>query len=137
MAVDHAKQIYRDYEKTLIKLAKVMDKLLNIETNHKQEMKVLKETFKNKTVSLHNKIDVLSADLKEANALNQKYLNKINELTLEIERLENNNNKDSLNSSKPPSTNGYKKVIINNRNRQKSGKKQGESLYFYVVLSEL
>lgn len=123
MAIDYAKQIYHDYEKALIKLDKVMDKLSNIEKEHKKEMKELQETFKNKTISLHNKIDNLTIDLKKANELNQKNLTKINELTLEIERLKNNNNKDSSNSSKPSSTNGYKKVIINNR--QKSNKKQG------------
>ena len=57
MAIDYAKQIYHDYEKALIKLDKVMDKLSNIEKEHKKEMKELQETFKNKTISLHNKID--------------------------------------------------------------------------------
>ncbi len=100
-----------------------MDKLSNIEKEHKKEIKDLKDSFKEKTASLHNKIDSLTIDLKEANKLNEKYLNKINELTLEIERLKNNINKNSSNSSKPSSTNGYKKVIINNR--EKSNNKQG------------
>lgn len=123
MASNYSNQIYNDYEKTLIKLDKIMDKLSNIEKEHKKEIKDLKNTFKIKTISLNNKIENLTIDLKEANKLNEKYLKKINELTLEIERLKNNNNKNSSNSSKPSSTNGYKKVIINNR--EKSNKKQG------------
>ena len=123
MVKDYSNQIYNDYEKALVKLDKIMDKLSNIEKEHKKEIKDLKDNFKVKTVSLYNKIDSLTIDLKETNKLNEKYLNKINELTLEIERLKNNNNKNSSNSSKPSSTNGYKKVIINNR--EKSNSKQG------------
>lgn len=68
-------------------------------------------------------MSLLRNELKESNNLNVKYLNEINELKLEIERLKNNNKKDSSNSSKPSSTNGYKKTIINNR--EKSSNKKG------------
>lgn len=68
-------------------------------------------------------MSLLREELKKSNDLNLEYLNKINELTLEIERLKNNNKKDSSNSSKPSSTNGFKKVITNNR--EKSTFKKG------------
>lgn len=76
--------------------------------------------------TIHNMsidMSLLRDELKHSNELNIKYLNEINELKLEIERLKNNNKKDSSNSSKPSSINGFKKVIVNNRT--KSNKKKG------------
>lgn len=99
-------------------------------TNYLNDFYKQFEDISNKLDKANNTIHTMSIDmsilrdeLKDANNLNTKYLNEINELKLEIERLKNNNKKDSSNSSKPSSTNGYKKVIVNSR--EKSCNKKG------------
>ncbi len=101
MAGNYVKDFYKQFEEISKKLDKANDTIHIMSI----DMSLLREELKKERES-HNKD-------KE----------KIQELTLEIERLKNNNKKNSSNSSKPSSTNGFKKVITNNR--EKSDKKKG------------
>ncbi len=100
MAADYSKSLMNDYHR----LMERFDESLNEGKKLRSEIKVL-----NKKIS----------DLEESN---RKKDQKIDKLTLEIERLKNNNSKDSSNSSKPSSKNDFKKVP---NSREKTDKKQG------------
>ena len=97
---------------------KQMDKLIEQNEALHQEMKEMKDYFK-------ETINSLKDELKKSNEENAELKKVIELLNDEIQRLKNNNNKDSSNSSKPSSTNGTK-IIPNSR--EKSNKKAGGQL---------
>ena len=94
---------------------KQIDKLIEQNEALHQEMKEMKDYFK-------ETINSLKDELKKSNEENAELKKVIELLNEEIIRLKNTNNKDSSNSSKPSSTNGSK--IIPNC-REKSNKKAG------------
>ena len=94
---------------------KQIDKLIEQNEALHQEMKEMKDYFK-------ETINSLKDELKKSNEENAELKKVIELLNEEIIRLKNNNNKDSSNSSKPSSTNGSK-IIPNSR--EKSNKKAG------------
>ena len=94
---------------------KQIDKLIEQNEALHQEMKEMKDYFK-------ETINSLKDELKKSNEENAELKKVIELLNEEIIRLKNINNKDSSNSSKPSSTNGSK-IIPNSR--EKSNKKAG------------
>ena len=80
---------------------KQIDKLIEQNEALHQEMKEMKDYFK-------ETINSLKDELKKSNEENAELKKVIELLNEEIIRLKNNNNKDSSNSSKPSSTNGSK-----------------------------
>ena len=88
---------------------KQIDKLIEQNEALHQEMKEMKDYFK-------ETINSLKDELKKSNEENAELKKVIEFLNEEILRLKNNINKDSSNSSKPSSTNGSK-IIPNSREK--------------------
>jgi len=106
---------FNQLEKALAKIDELSDKIDYLETNHKSEIKKIKEQHQ-------IEILLLKDELKDKNTRIEILEKENSELKIEIERLKNQINKDSSNSSKPSSTNGFKKIM---NNREKTGNKKG------------
>ena len=114
--------MYKDYEILQAKLDKVLNELSNIRSEHKKEIKELKNKFQLEIYNLNLVNNKLVKELETANKL-------ITKLVTENEKLKNQINKNSSNSSKPSSTNKTNPKTKTGANlyngREKTNKKVG------------